>query len=464
MKKISGLYHDFFQRFFPSPFMLAIILTVIVFIASIGMFISNGNNGYEALINSFNSWEKGFWNGPMLEFAFQMMVMLTFGHALAISPFFERKIKSLLKHFHSNASLAAVTALLACLSAWFNWGFGLIIGAVMARKSYEYAASNNIPVNYPLIAAAGYSGLMIWHQGISGSSLSKVSEYGHLQKLMEGMIPENVLSNLPDLISYTDTVFSWQNLFVSILSLVFIPSFFYILGRTEPVSIANQKFQVKFTPVQSRSVSGIEAIEDWPFLGKIIGMIIFVYLVFQYFILPEKITFAFPPNLINFFLLALIFWFHGSLKKIQHAIDDAIGGSAGILLQFPFYFGIMGLMKDSGMVQVISRQIVEWSSPQSLPFFTFINSAIVNFFVPSGGGQWAIQAPIIIQSCIETGSDLSKNILAFAYGDQLTNMLQPFWAIPLLGITKLPAKDILPYSTMLMFIGVIIFSLGILLF
>ena len=146
------------------------------------------------------------------------------------------------------------------------------------------------------------------------------------------------------------------------------------------------------------------------------------------------------------------------------AIDKAIGGASGILIQFPLYFGIMGIMKSSGLVTDISAFFVEVSNDTTYPIFTFISAGLVNIFVPSGGGQWAVQGPIIVQAASDLGISLPKRSMALAYGDQLTNMLQPFWALPLLGITELKAKEILPYTIFLMLIGTLIYISGLLIF
>jgi short-chain fatty acids transporter len=135
-----------------------------------------------------------------------------------------------------------------------------------------------------------------------------------------------------------------------------------------------------------------------------------------------------------------------------------------ILIQFPLYFGIMGIMNSSGLVDIFSNFFVSISSENTYPIFTMISGGLVNIFVPSGGGQWAVQGPILLQSAIDLNLSLPKNIMALAYGDQLTNMLQPFWALPLLGITQLEAKDILPYTVLIMLIGLSIFSSCLILF
>ena len=123
----------------------------------------------------------------------------------------------------------------------------------------------------------------------------------------------------------------------------------------------------------------------------------------------------------------------------------------------------MGIMKGAGLVVLLSNFFVGISTAVTLPIFTFFSAGLVNIFVPSGGGQWAIQGPIIIESAQQLGVPLPKMVLALAYGDQITNMLQPFWALPLLGITQIKAKDLLPYTLVMMLVGVVIFGLGLLL-
>jgi len=146
------------------------------------------------------------------------------------------------------------------------------------------------------------------------------------------------------------------------------------------------------------------------------------------------------------------------------AIQEAISDVSGILIQFPLYFGIMGIMQDSGLASLIAKGMTDTATQFSLPLYTFLSAGIVNLFVPSGGGQWQIQGPIIIETAKATGTSLPKMIMALAYGDQLTNMLQPFWALPLLGITGLKAKDILAYTLILFLLGFMIFMIALIIF
>ena len=159
------------------------------------------------------------------------------------------------------------------------------------------------------------------------------------------------------------------------------------------------------------------------------------------------------PDWTNQTLLGLAFLLHGSLKRFLTSIDAAIGGTSGILIQFPLYFGIMGIMSGTGLVEALSMAMVRLATPETFELWTVLSAGIVNVFVPSGGGQWAVQGPLLIRAALDLGVPLDRTILAMAYGDELTNMLQPFWALPLLGITGLAAKDILPFTLRFLAVG-----------
>ena len=154
---------------------------------------------------------------------------------------------------------------------------------------------------------------------------------------------------------------------------------------------------------------------------------------------------------------------HGSVSNMLNALEEAIGGASGILLQFPIYFGIMGIVTGTGLADVLSGALVSATTSGTLPLAIFGSSGLLNIFVPSGGGQWAVQGPLVIESCHAMGISLEKGIMAMAYGDQWTNMLQPFWALPLLGITGLKARDILPYTLAALLVSGLVFVVSLLL-
>ena len=167
--------------------------------------------------------------------------------------------------------------------------------------------------------------------------------------------------------------------------------------------------------------------------------------------------------LINLILLGLALVAHGSISKLTYSLEKAIGGAAGILLQFPIYFGIMGIVSNTGLGGILAGALADTTTETTLPLAIYASSGLLNVFVPSGGGQWAVQGPLVIEACHSLGLSLEKGIMAMAYGDQWTNMLQPFWALPLLGITGLKAKDILPYTMAALLVSGVVFLIGLVL-
>jgi len=166
-------------------------------------------------------------------------------------------------------------------------------------------------------------------------------------------------------------------------------------------------------------------------------------------------------DIVNFLFLMLGMALWKTPIRYVRAVAEATKGVSGVILQFPFYAGIMGMMKFSGLVDIIAGWFVAVSNQFTYPVFVLISAGLVNFFVPSGGGQFAVQGPIIVKAAGEIGVSIPKSIVAFACGDELTNMIQPFWAIALLGIARLKPKDIVGYCIVAMFFAFIIMSLGL---
>jgi short-chain fatty acids transporter len=210
-----------------------------------------------------------------------------------------------------------------------------------------------------------------------------------------------------------------------------------------------------------KPATGAERIDRSRWLAIGFSALIFMAFLLQY--TPQLRQLNLTPDMLNFFMLGLAVFLHGSIANFLRAVETAIGDTAGILIQFPLYFGIMGIMTESGLVHSISDFFVRIGSDTTFPIFTFFSAGLVNIFVPSGGGQWAVQGPIILEAALKLGVSLPKALMALSYGDQLTNMLQPFWALPLLGITRLKAREILPYSIVFMILGGLIYLVGLLL-
>lgn len=440
------------QRVLPSPFTIAVLLTLLTMggILIIQPTPTDSHIGSIGFLDLLDFWEMGFWG--LLTFAMQMVLILVLGHALALTPAASWLIRQITKFCNNTATAVALVAFSAMVVAFINWGLGLIFGAILARKVAERAASQNIQLNYPIVGAAGYAGLMIWHGGISGSAPLTVSTSGHFLEQKLGVVP------------FSETVGSTMNIVLFGLLLLAIPIALFLIAKgLKPTSNKLEAMDSDFNE-ESAGKKGAEVLDHSRILAYLFaGVILFlgIYRGVQY---QGGFLGFLSLNYVNFMLLGLGIALHGSFAQYLRAIDRAVRGASGIIIQFPIYAGIMGLMEHSGLLVMTADFFVSISNSTTLPVFTFISAAIVNVLVPSGGGQWAVQGSIVVDSASQLGVPVAKNIMALAYGDQLTNMIQPFWALPLLGITGLKAQQILPYTFLMMLIGAIIFIGGLLIF
>ena len=454
--KITRYIEIAFRKLIPAPFTLAVLLSFLTIL--IAIIFSDNSNG-DTIIDILQYWQEGMWDPALLVFAVQMMLILVLGHVLVLSRPMAWLTGKLTGMVHGNSSAVILVSISTMLVAFFNWGLGLIFGAIMARKVGEAARDRGFNINYPLIGAAGYVGLMVWHGGISGSAPLKVAEDGHIAGLFSANISTLIISDLPNLIPTDTTIFATWNLILFGILLIIIPLILWIIGKstTSTTLILPEEKKIE----KGKLIEGAEKLDNSRLLKFIFGSLLLAAFFASYS--ADLISAKLTPNMLNFFMLALCILFHRSFVTFLNALDEAITGAAAILIQFPLYFGIMGIMKETGLVGDIANFFTSNATENTLPVFTFFSAGLVNIFVPSGGGQWAIQGPIVLESALKLGVPLNKAVMSFAYGDQITNMLQPFWALPLLAITKLKAREILPYTFIIMLAGMIIYIGGLLL-
>lgn len=430
-----------FRATTPDPFVLAVALTFVVFVLAK---LVEGTSTIEVV----RAWQgdAGFWN--LLAFSMQMVLILVTGHALAST----RPIRALIRRLASlpktGAQAAALVAFVSIAAALINWGLGLIVGALLARDMGRACMRQGVRTHYPLLVAAGYSGMMCWHGGLSGSAPLKVTTAPDLVRLLGADLAASV-----EPIPFTDTVLSVGNLVTSGGLLVLVPLLCYLLAPrgSEPAEgidafDVDEEEETDEPPPETIP----EKISRSP-LTLVLVVPALLYAVVLFFV--DVGVAALDPNAINLIFLTLGLILHGSLHRYAKAIGDASRHASGIVLQFPFYAGIMGVMRTTGLAATMAASLTSLAPAKLYTAMTFLSAGVVNLFVPSGGGQWAVQGPIAVRGATELGIPVEQVVMAVAYGDQWTNMLQPFWALPLLAITGVKARDVLGYTTMFLIVG-----------
>ncbi len=424
------------QRFLPDPFLFVIILTFVVF--GLGLIFTD-SGPYQMV----QHWGTGFWG--LLTFSMQMVLVLVTGHVLASSQIFKKGLGALASTAKSPGQAIIIVTVVSIIASLINWGFGLVIGALFAKELAKKVKN----VDYRLLIASAYSGFVVWHGGISGSVPLTIATKGHFTEDMIGIIPTD------------QTIFAVFNMVIvgGIFLIIPFVNRMMMPSKEETITIDPAILQddVQAATLEKGAMTPAEKLENSRIISLLIGIFGLVFL-FYYFA-----TNGFKLNLdiVNFLFLFLGILFHGTPKHFLDAVLNAVKGASGIIIQFPFYAGIMGMMTASGLAAVISEAFVSISNDFTFPFFAFISAGIVNIFVPSGGGQWAVQGPIMLEAAQALNASIPKTAMAVAWGDAWTNLIQPFWALPALAIAGLRAKDIMGYCVLTLVVSGVIISLGL---
>ena len=434
------------QRYLPEPFIFALLLTFIAFAVAIPVC-------KQTPLEVLNNWGNGVWG--LLAFSMQMALVLVCGSTLADAPAVKRGLDKLASMPKRAVGAIALVSLVSALACWINWGFGLIIGVVFAKS----IARKMRGVDYRLLIASAYSGFVVWHGGISGSiPLALATPGAALSTVTMGVVTEPI--------AIGNTILSPYNLGIClfvIIALVVANSLMHPKGKeiveVDPGLLEEEEDESSFKPS-----TPAEKAENSIVISMIIALMGFAFLVMKLFVRGESLDL----NSVIMLFLFLGIVFHKTPIAYVKSLNKAAVGSAGILLQFPFYAGIMGIMtgisaEGISLAGEISTLFVKISNENTFPILSFLSAGLVNIFVPSGGGQWAVQGPIMMPAGAALGVSPAITGMAIAWGDAWTNLIQPFWAIPALAIAKLGARDIMGYCLINLLISGIIISLGFLL-
>lgn len=476
MHKLGELFASIVRRVLPDPMVLACLLTLLT--VALALFwpqndeLSGLNIGSRA-VRVCGIWFAGVWNKDFLVFALQMCVVLLTGYGLAKAPPATRFLHFLASRVNSNRSAVVLVATVSCVGCWINWGFGLIAAGVLAAAVRRELHARGKRCRYALIVAAAYAGMMIWHGGMSGSAPLRVAKEG---VRIAGADP------LPA-IAITHTTFAPVNLSLTLVMFIGVPLLFAAmagqgkgdLNEDDPGSPTDSLATAAAKPngheVKRTDVSFADRINRARVIPWLIALGFIVVIVDQ---LRQHGAGAIGLNFVNTVFLTLGLILHRNLSEYVAAVTEGGKAVTGIILQFPLYSGIQGIMFGTGLAAAMSLWFVDaaattaiWlhvSATDTFPVATFLSAGLVNFFVPSGGGQWIVQGPIMCGAATSLGSSIEQTIMAVSYGDQWTNMIQPFWAIPLMGLTGVNVRSFMGYCTLLMLLAAPVFILALLLF
>ena len=439
VQKMGELIADRVEKWMPNPFLFAILLT---YIAAIVAFLSEGSGPIEIA----NAWYGGFWN--LLQFSMQMVLILVTANVVAYHPRVRSGILFLVKLPKNGPQAVVMVGIASMVTGWISWGLGLIFGAILVREMGKYAEATGIKIHYPLLAVAGYMGMSLtWGWGLSSSAgLLQATENNALMQL--GFVDR--------IIPATEWVFHSYPLTLTGLSIAYGSLILYLLcppaGNCREISryvdLSSEKSDVvaeDLAPSFNETIA--DKIDNSLLLGGVIaatGLLLFISVF-----LTEGLG-ALDLNVLNFgfFMIGMVLYL--SPTKYQKEFYDAVLGSSGVILLFPFYAGIIGIMTGTGLVDSMTDSLLSIATKDNFPVIAWITGGVLNLFVPSAGGEWAIIGGPMMVVGSELGIPYGQIIDSYAVGDAHTNLLNPFWAIPLLAISGLRARDMFGYAITVM--------------
>ncbi len=412
----------------PDSFSIAAALTAVTFLLGLTV---GGASPLQCLV----AWGDSFWK--LLTFAMQIALVIFAGYLVAVSPPMTRLLDRFAGLARTPRQAVAWTAFLSMAVCWVNWGVGLIAGAVLVRSM----ARRHPGADYRLLVAAAYLGMgTTWHAGPSGS----------VPLLMASPGPGNFMLRdglLASTIPLAETIFTPLNLGLMAFVLLAFSGLAVLMApppeRTVSADPEALRALEAFTPpARPDRPTPAERVFHSRATNLLVGGMGILYGALSLRATGLNLTL----DSVNLIFLSLAVFLHPSPASLLRAAEDASRPLHGVVLQFPLYAGIAGIMQGTGLAKAITDAFLSVATTRTYPLVVFLYSSVLNYFVPSGGSKWAIEAPYVLSAGKALGVGPSAVAMAYAYGDMATNIIQPFWAIPLLSVARLEFRDILGYE------------------
>jgi short-chain fatty acids transporter len=442
LSRITSFFLFLFERITPDPYIFAVTLTILTALLA-AFFAPKGSA--EVILTG---WYTGLFN--ILAFAFQMVLVLVTGYALSNSLPVRRLLDRLAGIATTPKRAVVVLVLTVMVTSFVNWGCGLVVAGLLARE-----IAKRIRIDFGWLVAAAYSGWIIWASGLSSSIALAQATPGSVLNVVQKMTGKVLPLN--------ETVFAPFNVVPVLVLLVLIPILYCAIQPTEEETLAADSARL-IAEDQAR----IGKTDEAPTLARhlerawLLNLIVVIAGVAALSIIWSKSGFNLDINSVIFLFFIAGLLLHWRPIAYVEAINNAARVTGPLILQYPLYGGIMGIMTTTGLAEVISKAFVAFSNAHTLPFWNFIASIIISLFIPSGGGHWAVQGPFAVPAAAQLHTSQAATAMAVAMGEQVANMIQPFWALPVLAIAGISLRRVMGFTVLSFFVGAIVFGLALL--
>ena len=441
LARVTSFFVYLFERLMPDPFVFAVILTVVVIVLAKLLVPATT---YEQISLA---WYNGIFS--IFTFGFQMVLIVVTGYALASSPVVHSWLEKAASLPNSPRAAISLTVLVALFVSWLNWGFGLVASALFARE-----IAKRVRVDFGWLVAAAYTGFVVSTEGLSGSIVLSQATPGSALNLVEKAVGHG----LP----LRETIFARFTLVPELGLFIALPLIYRFLEPSPDESTYADEARLEAEDRQNvaivkRGTLGAALDNAWV-LNVVLVSCCATALLFQW----RAKGFTLELNSVIMLCLMLGLLCHWRPIAYVEAVKNAARVTGSLVLQYPLYGGIMGVMTTTGLAGVISRWFLAFSTGRTLPFWTYVSSLTITLFIPSGGGHWAVQGPFVLPAALALHSSLAGTTMGVAMGESVANMIQPFFALPLLAIAGIPMRRMMGFMVITFVAALVAFGLSML--
>jgi short-chain fatty acids transporter len=442
LARVTSFFVYLFERLMPDPFVFAVILTVTTAVMAFAL-VPTATPDKIAL-----AWYGGIFT--IFTFGFQMVLIVVTGYALASSPLVHSLLEKAASWPTTPKGAISLTVFVAMIASWLNWGFGLVAAALFARE-----IAKRVRVDFGWLVAAAYTGFILSTEGLSGSIVLSQATPGSALNLVEKIAGQ--------ILPLKETIFTRFTIVPEIFLLLAFPLIYRFLEPSPSLAIFADPDKLRAEdqpkPVAHKRAGLGEALDNAWILNLLLAGCGLSALVWQW----RMRGFILDLNTMIMLCLMLGLIFHWRPVAYVDAVKNAARVTGPLILQYPLYGGIMGIMTTTGLAGVISKVFLAFSTSHTLPFWTYVSSLVITLFIPSGGGHWAVQGPFVLPAAKELHASLAGTTMAVAMGESVANMIQPFFALPLLAIAGIPMRRMMGFMVITFFVGLVAFGASLLL-
>ena len=441
LSRATAMFVFLFEKVMPDPYVFAVLLTFLGVVLA-RLFAPNAT-----LPSIASAWYGGIF--AIFAFAFQMVIMLVAGYALAMAPPLHKLLARIAGTASTPLGAISLTIVVSLIASWLNWGLGLVTSALLARE-----VAKRVRLDFGWLVAAAYTGFVVSTEGLSGSIALSQATHGSVLNVVEKVTGHGV--------PLSETVFARFNLVPCLALFIILPVIFRYLQPAEKNTVVADPDRLRKEDEQVHTKERTDTLGSRLDNAWILNVGIVLFGVFALVMEWSRKGISLDLNSVIICLVLGGLLLHWRPSAYIGAVKHAARISGSLVLQYPLYGGLMGIITTTGLAGVLSKIFIQYSTAHTLPFFTYLTSMIITLFVPSGGGHWAVQGPFAVPAAVQLHSSLAGTTMAVAMGESVANMLQPFWALPILAIAGIPMRRMMGFMVVTFLIAGIVFAISLL--